>query len=106
MPPIAARRGPRRASWSFGDGGPLGVVIAGAHVVEQKLLRGTIEAIVVERPETDEQEQHPCLDKGYDNPRRPRGDDRCGLYAAHPSDRRGGEAVHRSKGHKSGRWVV
>ena len=52
-----------------GDGGPLGVVIAGANVVEQKLLKGTIEAIVVERPDPDEVQQNLCLDKGYDNPR-------------------------------------
>jgi putative transposase len=47
-----------------GDGGPLGVVIAGANVVEQKLLEATIEAIVVERPDPSEEEQHLCLDKG------------------------------------------
>jgi putative transposase len=49
-----------------GEGGPLGVVIAGADVVEQKLLEATIEAIVVERPDPEEVEQHVCLDKGYD----------------------------------------
>ncbi len=43
-------------------------MIAGADVVEQKLLRETIEAIVVERPDPAEEEQHLCLDKGYDNP--------------------------------------
>ena len=37
-----------------GEGGPLGVVIAGANVVEQKLLKETIEAIVIERPDPDE----------------------------------------------------
>jgi hypothetical protein len=47
----------------------LGLVIAGANVVEQKLLEETIEAIVLERPDPTEGEQHPCLDKGYDNPR-------------------------------------
>jgi putative transposase len=51
-----------------GDGGPLGVVIAGANVVEQKMLAATIEAIVVERPDPEEVEQHLSLDKGYDNP--------------------------------------
>lgn len=51
------------------DGGPLGVVVAGANVHDSKLLRHTIEAIVVERPEpTDDAPQHLCLDKGYDNP--------------------------------------
>jgi hypothetical protein len=47
------------------QGGPLGVVVAGANVHDTKLLEGTIEAIVVERPP---ERQHLCLDKGYDNP--------------------------------------
>jgi putative transposase len=50
------------------DGGPLGVVIAGANVVDQQLLAATIEAVVVERPDPEEVEQHLSLDKGYDNP--------------------------------------
>lgn len=51
------------------DGGPLGVVIAGANVHDTKLLKATIESIVVERPEpTRKSPQHLCLDKGYDNP--------------------------------------
>jgi Transposase and inactivated derivatives len=50
------------------DGGPLAVVIAGANVVDQKLLEATIEAIVVERPDPERLEQNLCLDKGYDNP--------------------------------------
>jgi putative transposase len=51
-----------------GDGGPLGVVIAGANVVDQQLLEATIEAVVVARPDPEEVEQHLSLDKGYDNP--------------------------------------
>ena len=51
------------------DGGPLGVVVAGANVHDCKLLEQTIESIVVERPQpTESQPQHLCLDKGYDNP--------------------------------------
>jgi putative transposase len=51
------------------DGGPLGVVVAGANVHDTKLLKATIESIVVERPEpTEKSPQHLCLDKGYDNP--------------------------------------
>ena len=50
------------------DGGPLAVVIAGANVVDQKLLEATIEAIVVKRPDPKKLEQNLCLDKGYDNP--------------------------------------
>jgi hypothetical protein len=41
------------------DGGPLGVVVAGANVHDTKLLKQTIEAIVVDRPKpTDKTPQH------------------------------------------------
>ena len=50
------------------DGGPLGVVVAGANVHDTKLLEQTIDAIVIARPEPEEVEQHLCLDKGFDNP--------------------------------------
>lgn len=48
-----------------GDGGPLGIELAGANVPDSQLLESTIDSIVVPRPDT---EQHLCLDKGYDNP--------------------------------------
>jgi putative transposase len=89
-----------------GEGGPLGVVIAGANVVEQKLLKGTIEAIVVERPDPDEGEQNLCLDKGYDNPRSRQAAAEGGYV---PHIREIGEekkSCDGSVGHKPRRWVV
>ena len=90
-----------------GDGGPLGVVTAGANVVEQKLLEATIEAIVVERPEpTADEPQHLCMDKGYDNPRAEGAATDAGYT---PHIRRIGEekkSCDTSKGHKPRRWVV
>ena len=50
------------------DGGPLGVVVAGANVHDTKLLEQTIDAMIVERPNPATHEQRLCLDKGYDNP--------------------------------------
>jgi hypothetical protein len=44
------------------------MAIAGANVVEQKLMKETIE---VERPDPDEEEQNLNLDKRYDNPGNP-----------------------------------
>jgi putative transposase len=82
------------------------VVIAGANVVEQKLLSETIEAIVVERPDPDDEEQHLCLDKGYDNPNGRAAATDAGYV---PHIRRIGEekkSCDRSKGHKPRRWVV
>lgn len=50
------------------DGGPLGIMIAGANVPDAQVLAATIEAIVLERPPVEDgYEQHLCLDKGYDN---------------------------------------
>ena len=89
------------------NGGPLGVVVAGANVHDSKLLRQTIEAIVVDRPEPmDDVPQHLCLDKGYDNPtgRAAAADER---YVAHI--RRIGEEKldeKNRKRHPARRWVV
>lgn len=89
------------------DGGPLGVVVAGANVHDTKLLEKTIGSIVVDRPEpTAKSPQHLCLDKGYDNP--------TGHAAAEkanytPHIRRIGEEKLDEKGRKrrkARRWVV
>lgn len=50
------------------DGGPLGIVVAGANVPDAQLLAATIDAVVLERPPIEDgYEQHISLDKGYDN---------------------------------------
>jgi putative transposase len=90
-----------------GQGGPLGVEIAGANVHDCKLLANTLEAVVIDRPDvTEDDPQHLCLDKGYDNP--------TGRAAAEdhgytPHIRRTGEEkkpCDTAKGHKPRRWVV
>lgn len=82
------------------------MVIAGANVVEQKLLKETIEAIVVERPDPDKGEQNLNLDKGYDNPRS-REAATEGNYVPHIRRiREEKKSCDRSKGHKPRRWVV
>ena len=68
-PTDRGKRGTKKSLLVEADGGPLGVVVAGANVPDCKLLAQTIEAVVVGRPEpTPEAPQHLCLDKGYDNP--------------------------------------
>jgi putative transposase len=83
------------------------VVVAGANVHDTKLLKETIESIVVERPQPSEKSpQHLCLDKGYDNP--------TGHQAAEqenytPHIRRIGEEKldeKKRKRRKARRWVV
>ena len=78
-PTDRGKKGTKKSLVTDGDGGPLGVVIAGANVLERRLLAATIESIVVERPEpTKDEPQHMPLDKAYDNPtgkgRRPQPD--------------------------------
>ena len=58
----------KRSAIVEADGGPLGIVVAGANVPDAQLLDATIDAIVLERPPVEEgDEQHLALDKGYDN---------------------------------------
>jgi len=82
------------------------VVIDGANVPDCKLLDATIAAIVVERPEPEEVEQHLCLDKGFDNPS---GEDAAEEAGYIPHIRRIGEEKKNLQGHKrkkARRWVV
>ena len=64
-PTDRAKPGTKQSLLVEGDGGPLGVVIAGANAPDFTLLGQTIEAVVVERPDPRETEQHRCLDAGY-----------------------------------------
>lgn len=105
-PTDRGKKGTKKSLVTDGDGGPLGVVIAGANEVDQKLLGATIEAIVIERPDPAEVEQNLNLDKAYDNPN---GREAATAGGYVPHIRRIGEeakACDRSKGHKPRRWVV
>ena len=99
--------GVKRSILVEADGGPLSVVIAGANVVDFKLLEDTIEAIVVEPPESTEQApQHLCLDKGYDKQPAREVVERHGYT---PHIRKIGEEKKDSAGEKrypARRWVV
>ncbi len=90
-----------------GNGGPLGVVVAGANVPDMKLLAATLDAMVVPPPlPTPEEAQHLCLDKGYDNPTGHRTVEDYG-YTGHV--RRIGEEKLDEAGRKTltaRRWVV
>ncbi len=88
------------------DGGPLGVVVAGANVPDFKLLDETIEAVVAERPDPKLVEQHLCLDAGYDNAPSREVVERHG-YVEHIRPAREGPRPKRRAGRrKARRWVV
>ncbi len=57
----------KRSVLTDGHGVPIGVAVEGANRHDMKLVRPTIDSIVIERPEpTEERPQGMCLDKGYD----------------------------------------
>jgi putative transposase len=86
---------------------PVSLVIDGANRHDMKLVRTTLEAIVIPRPEpTPEQPQGLCLDKGYDYDEVRELAEQFG-YTAHIRAR--GEearAVKREAGFKARRLVV
>jgi putative transposase len=105
-PTDRAKMGTKKSVLVEQDGGPLGVVIAGANRNDCKLLDATITAVVVERPDPGEVIQHLCLDKGYDNPS---GEAACQASGYTPHIRRIGEEKLDSWGestHPARRWVV
>ncbi len=104
-PTDRGKSGTKKSLLTDGDGGPLGLVIDGANVVEQHLLKATIAAIVVERPDPADEEQHLSLDKAFDNPEGRAAATQAGYT---PHIRRIGEEkkpCDRSKGYKPRRWV-
>ena len=107
-PTDRGKKGTKRSVLVDEQGGPLGLVIDGANRHDTKLLRATIEAIVVNRPEpTPERPQHLCLDKAYDNPT---GHETVAATHYTPHIRQIGEekaaAGPRHPQHKPRRWVV
>ena len=105
-PTDRAKNGTKRSVLVEARGGPLAIVVAAANIHDTKLLRATIEAVVVSRPRPSRSAaQNLCLDKGYDNP--------TGQHAAHEAGyvahiRRIGEekSVVRGRRRRPRRWVV
>jgi putative transposase len=66
-PTDRAKSGVKRSLLTEGQGVPVGLAVEGANRHDMKLVRNTIESLVVERPDpSPEQPQGMCLDKGYD----------------------------------------
>jgi transposase len=86
---------------------PVAVVVAGANRNDFKLLKETLESIVVERPEpTTEQPQGMCLDKGYDFSEVREILKEFGFTAHIRARGEEAQAIKREAGFKARRWVV
>ena len=86
---------------------PIGLTIEGANRHDMKLLRPTIESIIIDRPEpTEEPPQGMCLDKGYDYDE-VRDTLREFGFTAHIRPRgEEAKAIKREAGFKARRWMV
>ena len=105
-PTDRGQTGTKKSLLVEGDGGPLGAVIAGANVPDFQLLEETIAAVVVERPDPKETEQHLSLDAGYDNAPAREVVERHG-YVGHIRPAREGPRPKRRPGRRTARrWVV
>jgi len=106
-PTDRGKAGVKRSLLTEGQGVPIGLVIDGANRHDMKLVRPTLDSILVVRPEpTSEQPQGLCLDKGYDYDEVRETLTAFG-FTAHIRSR-GEEAkdLKREAGKKARRWVV
>ncbi len=106
-PTDRGKGGVKRSILTEGHGVPIGAVIEGANRHDMKLVRSTIESIIIKRPKpTEEQPQGMCLDKGYDY------DEVYAIlqefgFTAHVRPRgEEAQAIKREAGFKARRWVV
>jgi len=88
-----------------GQGGPLAAVVVAANVPDVQVLGATLDAVVIPRPDPEQDEQHLCLDKGYDS------DDGWGEalehgYAPHIAQVHDSRPVPPQRRHPPKRWVA
>ena len=89
------------------QGLPVGVAVDGANRHDMKLVRPTLDSVVIARPEpTLEQPQGMCLDKGYDYDEVRRTLEEFGFTAHIRSRGEEAKAIKREAGFRARRWVV
>lgn len=106
-PTARAKCGVKRSLLTERQGVPVGLVVAGANRPDMKLVKDTVQSLVVKRPRpTNQKPQGMCLDKGYDY-----AEVRATLkefgFTAHIRVRgEEAQALKRQAGVKARRWVV
>lgn len=102
-----SEKGAKRSLVCDGGGLPIGLEIAGANVNDFKLLRATLESILIERPDaSDDDPQGICLDKGYDYPEVYELTEAFGFCAHIRSRGEEKKALEHEAGFRARRWVV
>ena len=90
-----------------GQGVPIGLAVAGANRHDMKLVRETLDSIIVVRPEpTAAQPQGLCLDKGYDYAEVRDTVAEFGFTAHIRARGEEAHAIKREAGFRARRWVV
>ena len=67
-PTDRGKKGTKRSILTDGKSIPLSVAVLQANSHDKKLIKETLDTIIVERLSTDEGIQNICMDKGYDFP--------------------------------------
>ena len=106
-PTDRGQRGVKRSLLTEAQGVPVGVAVDGANRHDMKLVRPTLDSVVVARPEpTPEQLQGMCLDKGYDFDEVRRTLEEFGFTAHIRSRGEEAKAIKQEAGFRARRWVV
>src|SRR5512143_1425798 len=106
-PTNRGKQGVKRSLLTEGQGVPISVVVAGANRQDMKLVRRTLQSILVERPEpTAEHPQGLCLDKGYDYDEVRRDLQEFGFTAHIRARGVDTQAMAHEAGKKARRWVA
>ena len=106
-PTDRGKRGVKRSLLTEAQGVPVGLAVDGANRHDMKLVRPTLDSVVVARPEsTPEQPQGMCLDKGYDFDEVRRTLEDFGFTAHIRSRGEEAKAIKREAGFRARRWVV
>ena len=67
-PTDRGKKGTKRSMLTEGSGIPLSVAVDGANRHDKKLVKVTLDAIIIERPSSNNVYQNMCMYKGYDFP--------------------------------------
>jgi transposase len=106
-PTDRAKSGVKRSLVTEGQGVPVGLVVAGANRPDLKLVKDTIQSLVVKRPRaTKKRPQGICLDKGYDAAEVRDTLKEFGFTAHIRARGEEAQALKRHAGFRARRWVV